>query len=241
MKVVNVKEFKTSKRKQNHYRKTGYRSNPYWKGTAKTRRTKTIIAAISLIAVFAMICVSIPQPALISGTLFEIIFVTGTVSALVTIFATPMAILERRNDWGIAAEQASLACDGVLTISDKEIVFSCKYAVNRFGIVDERTLWEYHAPFKLIEKIGVREDQPILTITAGGTDIKKKPSRTGSWAITSRKEYLCGDLNKAIKEPRNIEIPLTFEDNDTVLDAVKEATGMTLQRMPGKTINDYDI
>lgn len=209
----------TNPHKQRQYDRTDYRLEPFWIQRRPVRMRRTVLAvAVPLVCGVLGYLATAGQDPYLRG---ECVMVAALLPCLVL---WPVAILTWKNDLFTCQGVASCRCDDKLDLQPKRLIYS--YRDRRDGRCGPR--YESSVPYSLLDRILYFPDRNFLVLWCGGVDTVYD----ASGAAVKHTNYWTG-FGKIIRSNHRVFLPMTYDDNEAVLQELENLSATEVERYPG--------
>lgn len=206
--------FVSDKAAQRRFNTGSHRRDPRWK---KRRPMRVFLV---------FLCIAVPAVLMVLTAVFRPFRGISMDNALLMallfpeVFLLPITIMRFKNDrFCYGCVSAGRYGDSLL-LSDNELVYTFR------DVRDSSPSPQYEivVPYRLIQEADLMVQQQTLLLHAGGTDT----TYDSQGRVKYRRGYMTGNPGSR-DEPRWVEIPLTYPDNQLFLQQFQAAAGVAIQ------------
>lgn len=211
--------FHTNPRRQRQYDRNDYKLEPFWIQRRPVRIRRTVLAVV-----VPLLCGLLAYLAMAGRDVFlrlEAAVAAGTLPYLVLF---PVAVLTWKNDLATCRGVAICRYDDKLDLQPKRLIYS--YRERRDGRFGPR--YESSVPYSLLDRILYFPDRNFLVLWCGGVDTVYE----ASGAAVKHTNYWTG-FGKIIRSNHRVFLPMVYDDNEAVLQALESLSATEVERYPG--------
>lgn len=211
--------FHTNPRRQRQYDRNDYKLEPFWIQRRPVRIRRTVLAVV-----VPLLCGLLAYLAMADWDVFLRLEAAVAAGAVPYLVLFPVAVLTWKNDLATCRGVAICRYDDKLDLQPKRLIYS--YRDRRDGRFGPR--YESSVPYSLLDRILYFPDRNFLVLWCGGVDTVYE----ASGAAVKHTNYWTG-FGKIIRSNHRVFLPMVYDDNEAVLQALESLSATEVERYPG--------